>query len=374
MKLKFVAPVRWSSGYSDMSRRFIYGLQKYSDWEMTIDLVCPEYKTDFGELGKSVDKLVNLKLDHDALIFFFPPENYFLHQRRDDKVNIIFTMFETDRVNKDWVEMCNKADAVLVPSTWNVKLFKDSGVKVPVYYVPTPFIREGSKKDAQGLAGVESSDYMFYSIMQWGERKNPSGLIHAYLSAFSGIHDVVLYLKAHVNLDSEIDRALVEAKVAEARGQIILYHYPKIVVQAGRTLSHEEMENIHKRGDCFVSPHRGEGFGLPIFDAMTFGNPVITTDGTGNADFTKPFNSFLLKATKRPIFNMERWNAIYDSTMNFLDPDINQLKEQMFRAYSHKEFAKEIGKKGQEYILENFSLEKTTQIFKDTVEKIVRDK
>ena len=34
---------------------------------------------------------------------------------------------------------------------------------------------------------------------------------------------------------------------------------------------------LHERGDCYVSLHRGEGWGYPLFEAASRGTPVIAT-------------------------------------------------------------------------------------------------
>ena len=44
-----------------------------------------------------------------------------------------------------------------------------------------------------------------------------------------------------------------------------------------RTLSEAEMDDLHRRGDCYISLSRGEGWGLGAFDAATWGKPVIVT-------------------------------------------------------------------------------------------------
>jgi len=42
-------------------------------------------------------------------------------------------------------------------------------------------------------------------------------------------------------------------------------------------LSRQQMIQLHQRGNCCVSYHASEGFGLSIAEAMLAGNPVIAT-------------------------------------------------------------------------------------------------
>ena len=50
-------------------------------------------------------------------------------------------------------------------------------------------------------------------------------------------------------------------------------------------LSEEELVDLFRSVDCYVSPHRSEGFGLFILQAMAAGCPVIATGFSGNLDY-----------------------------------------------------------------------------------------
>src|SRR5207247_1086784 len=44
---------------------------------------------------------------------------------------------------------------------------------------------------------------------------------------------------------------------------------------------------LYRSADCFVLPSRGEGWGMPLLEAMACGLPVIATDWSGPRDFLK---------------------------------------------------------------------------------------
>ena len=67
-----------------------------------------------------------------------------------------------------------------------------------------------------------------------------------------------------------------EAEVAGLRER----GYP--VEYIDRTLSEAELAGLYAACDCLVHPFRGEGFGLPVVEAMACGLPVIVT-GAGPA-------------------------------------------------------------------------------------------
>ena len=45
---------------------------------------------------------------------------------------------------------------------------------------------------------------------------------------------------------------------------------------------------LYRSSDCFVLPTRGEGWGLPIIEAMACGVPVIATSWSAQCDFMTP--------------------------------------------------------------------------------------
>jgi len=117
------------------------------------------------------------------------------------------------------------------------------------------------------------------------ERKNPLALIRAFRNAFGDRRDVLLVLKYH---HGDNDRHAVELieRLAAAGPNIRTI---------SETLGEERLYSLFQLCDCFVSPHRSEGFGLNIAIAMYYGKPVIATGYSGNLEFTNEENSFLIE-------------------------------------------------------------------------------
>jgi len=60
------------------------------------------------------------------------------------------------------------------------------------------------------------------------------------------------------------------------------------------SLTREDMRDLLKTADCFVLPTRGEGWGLPIAEAMAMQLPVIVTNYSGPAAYITDENAYLL--------------------------------------------------------------------------------
>ena len=58
----------------------------------------------------------------------------------------------------------------------------------------------------------------------------------------------------------------------------------------------EELAGLYAACDCLVHPYRGEGFGLPIAEAMACGLPAIVTGYGAAMDFCDERTSYPILA------------------------------------------------------------------------------
>src|SRR5262249_25267682 len=65
-----------------------------------------------------------------------------------------------------------------------------------------------------------------------------------------------------------------------------------------RDLTDGELRGLCSACDCLVHPYGGEGFGLPIAEAMACGLPVIVTGYGAALDFCTEENAYLLPAQR----------------------------------------------------------------------------
>ena len=131
---------------------------------------------------------------------------------------------------------------------------------------------------------------VYYTIAEWNERKAPFLAIEAYLRAFTGRDRVLLLVKtSHFDRrapDPVAWRAAGEGTTAWSLARLLASHPdPPEVRLITRPLTEPEVSALHRRGDCYVSLARGEGWGLGAFDAAAYGNPVVTTGFGGQLDY-----------------------------------------------------------------------------------------
>jgi glycosyltransferase involved in cell wall biosynthesis len=374
--IKYLGPVGDSSGYAEFSRNMIAGLHQFGNVNLTVEGVSFEnQRTDFGKAGKIVQSLMD-KTDVDYKIKVCNVTPNFMEKLKEPGVkNVSFTMFETSRIPSDWIVALNThADACFVPCQWNKEVFEDSGVKIPIHVCPvgmnpTSYANIDSVPEA-AIANVKPTDFVFYSIFQWTERKHPMGLLKAYWSAFTGRDDVVLVLKTYLANTSGNQREIIKKNIAKFKDSIRLPHYPKVVF-IGDLLSKSEITQLHKRGNCFVLPHRAEGFGMPHFEAMAMGNPVITTGFSGNMEFMNRENSYLLDYQMTPVSGM-KWIHHYTADMNWAEPNLCQLQEYMRHVAANRDEAAKVGELARKHVMSNFTWKETTKTLEKACRKVCK--
>ena len=122
------------------------------------------------------------------------------------------------------------------------------------------------------------------------------------------------------------------------------------------------MPSFYKSFDCFVLPTRGEGFGLPLLEAMACGVPTVGPNWGGNTEFMNDKNSFLVDGNVVPIDNRDflKLQPQYNGQKWF---DINevQLATTMRGIYDNYSEAKKKADIGAAEIKEKFTWAQTAR-------------
>jgi glycosyltransferase involved in cell wall biosynthesis len=362
--VKYIGPVFDGSGYAEAARNYVLSLHKKGYPVTLAPISFEQARPDLGEDGEILKSLVNAQIQYDKVIVHSTPdlwERFTQHER--NKYIIGYTVWETSKLDPRWTKACNKADEVWLPSEWNMEVFRESGVTAPLYKIPhaidVPNLEELPKLNLEGLP---QDTFVFYSIFQWQERKNPYGLLAAYNAAFEGVDDVVLILKTY-NREQGNDLEAVKKLILDFRKYIHLDNYPKIMLIV-ENMSRESILGLHNRGDCFVLLQRSEGWGLPHFEAAACGKPVITPAYGGQADFLNEENSYPVEYTLCPVTGMT-WSPYYRGDQLWCEPDMAHAMELMREAYVNRDEAAEKGKKARQYVEENFTWDKVGDLMLD---------
>jgi glycosyltransferase involved in cell wall biosynthesis len=354
--IKYVGPIFDNSGYAKACRGNIFALLSQG---IEVTLVLTSFEKSHPNLGKDgelLKTLINKAIEYDVVIVHTTPEFWPTYKESGKKM-VNYTIWETTKLHPDWVPYINdNADKVLVGCDWNISIFKDSGVTIPIGCIPHSISLDDSKNvTPYSITGINDNTYVFYSIFQWTERKDPLSLIKAYWYAFQNNENVALVLKTYRSDYSDGEKDSIRQTIKRLKYVTKFDTYPKIYFIPDM-LTEDEIRGLHVRGDCYVSADRGEGFGLSPFTAGANANPVVATGFGGSLEYLNDDNSFLAPYTLTPVHGMP-WSPWYRADQLWAQVDVFEFAKNLQRVYSDQESAFSKGNKLQKHIRDNFSHE-----------------
>lgn len=174
-----------------------------------------------------------------------------------------YTMLECTRL-PDWFRNAvnRHAVAIVVPSLHQVELMTSQGIQRPVYQLKPGLDSLYSYADLRATDGPVT----FGTLGTLTARKGTDILLRAWEKAFpTGNEDVRLTIKVRGNY---------EWAISDSRIRVVRDYW-----------SVQQTETWYQSLDCYVSPTRGEGFGLTLVEAMACGCAVIGTDWSAPAEY-----------------------------------------------------------------------------------------
>lgn len=235
-------------------------------------------------------------------------------------------------------------DELWVPTAWHKSVFSrllgQYGMQQEVVVVPEavdtqlfdpalldPKQRKHCHFNALGQVQCdEGKRFVFLSVFKWEERKGWDVLLRAYWRAFTAADDVLLVIHSYTPPPHQQIyniTALIEEFANATTGQPLsalaavhwlddlrqpcpalagdpaftaLFESKATFASADRAgLSRPQVRLLYAIGDAFVLPTRGEGWGLPIAEAMSMQLPVLVTNYSGPTAYLTADNSYPLE-------------------------------------------------------------------------------
>ncbi len=260
-----------------------------------------------------------------------------------------FTMLETDRIPAEWVRQANLMDEVWVPSSFNKRTFLDSGVTRPIHIIP---LGVDPNYFNPGIAGHPlTGAYTFLSIFEWGERKMPELLLRAFNDEFRSDEPVVLVCKV-LNVDPGVNvRDQVAALGLEARGG-------RIHLSLNHIVPTYQLGSLYRSADCFVLTTRGEGWGMPVTEAMACGLPVIATDWSAHCDFMNQGNAYPLQVERLVPAEAK---CPYYTGFKWAEPSYRDLRRLMRHVFTNQAEARAKGERASRDVRANWTWDKAAE-------------
>jgi glycosyltransferase involved in cell wall biosynthesis len=302
------------TGYSGSSLAYVLGLDARGLNVRPLYLYGADYDEQIqaGGMHPRIWELQQLPLRLDAPQVVYAPGDRF--SKNSGAYRIGFTMLETDHLPASWVEQANQMDEVWTPTQWGAEVFRASGVVRPVHVVPLGIDTERFRPGPSRARLADRT--VFLSVFEWGDRKGWDVLLRAWRAAFRPADPVLLLLKVDCRMPVPNPlRELAAALPAPSPPVGLIYNQP---------LTGAQLVELYQAADCFVLPTRGEGWGMPMLEAMACGVPAIATDWSGQTTFLREANGYPLPSrglvptgSDSPYYRGARW----------ADPDADALVE-----------------------------------------------
>lgn len=188
-----------------------------------------------------------------------------------------------------WVAAFNDAlTGITVMSSFVRKVLRDNGVTVPIAVVglgADHILRAEETPDTLALPAAEGV-FTFLHISSGFPRKGLDVLIQAWGRSFARTDRVRLVVKTFPNPHNTFATDLLAWQQAHPDAAPVLHLEGELDAGALRAL--------YAQADALVGVARGEGFGLPLAEAMLLGVPVIASAHGGQRDFCNEDTAWLV--------------------------------------------------------------------------------
>ncbi|HVT59286.1 MAG TPA: glycosyltransferase [Thermoanaerobaculia bacterium] len=253
-------------------------------------------------------------------------------RRNRGRYKIGYTMLEVDGFPAEWVRQANRMDEIWVPSEFNRQGFLRSGLRRPIHVMPLGVDIDHfhpAIKSHPNPAG----EFVFLSLFEWGERKEPKLLLRAFNEVFSSEEPVRLLCKV-INRDPSVHvkEEIRRLRLSQSGG--------KISYLFNLEFPHHQLGSLYRSADCFVAISRGEGWDMPLMEAMACGLPAIATDWGAHTEFVHPGIAYPLRS-RRTVPAVAR--CPYYAGFSWADPDPDQLRHLLRHVYEHRDEARARG-------------------------------
>ncbi len=254
-------------------------------------------------------------------------------------------VYELPALRDEWWSELRHFDEIWVPTTFcqrAVQAMTAKPVIVLPYVVSAVEMPQPGCREKLQISGDAFVFLYVFDASSLVARKNPHCLVDAFEAAFSDHDEVRLVLKvSNADADPEFSGYL-DGLVARN---------PRCVVLR-QTMQSDELVGLFHACDCYVSPHRTEGFGLTVAEAMALGVPVIATDYGGTVDFLTEEVGFPLRYR---LVEVDRDYGPYAKGAIWADPSREHLKELLRSVVANPRAAAARAQRARARMLEDYS-------------------
>lgn len=276
--------------------------------------------------------------------------------------NVAFWEFESGFPDV-YPELSNGGVPVIGMSDFNVSYFRSCFASgTPVYKILYPFrpyrrdMLDGPTDVRRRYGIVESDFVVFYNfdyISTYG-RKNPEGALRAFAAAFRDEPNAKLVFKT-MRASRSPEHVAYLKDLADELG--IGDRYTTI----DGFIPEKDVYGLTNAANVYLALHRGEGFGLPVLEAMSLGKAVVVTGYSAVLEFCNSDNSILVPYKMVPYSGEKKTGDFYGHVKEWAEPDVDAAARSLRKLYEDRELRERLGVNAQRFVADYFSIENFRQ-------------
>ncbi|HEY1728427.1 MAG TPA: glycosyltransferase [Candidatus Baltobacteraceae bacterium] len=253
--------------------------------------------------------------------------------------------WEFGSLPKVWAEGAKAvADEIWCYSKYIAEMYVRAGIeRERVQVVPLGYDPEIFKPGPAPLSATLRGRIAFLYVGDTIARKGVDVVVNAYLAAFSPHDNVVLIVKDFGGKDPGADTRLRD-HVASLGGRRDIP--PVLYIDTFYT--DNALADLYRAATALVAPYRGEGFGLPILEAMACGVPSIATRGGASDDFTTKDTTLHIDASPVKLGKSYGGFELVDDAF-LLEPVEQQVIAAMRQVYENPKLVKFMSEKSADH-------------------------
>ena len=256
-----------------------------------------------------------------------------------------------------------RVDEVWVPSNYVRQVYIDSGVSPgKLHVIPWGVNPDVMSPDAVPLL-LPAKRFKFLYVGGTIHRKGIDIVLEAYLREFQAEEDVSLIVKDmgtnSFYADSHQRERVIQAAADNANPHILYSeHY----------LTDGQLACLYASCECLVAPYRGEGFGLPILEAMACGVVPIIPRGGPSDDYATESTAIFLPSQKVE----EDFKPDICGRPSHLRVEVDDLRKAMRRAFDDRTNLASMKTAASQHVRTNFTWSRTVAAMIARIETLVQ--
>jgi hypothetical protein len=269
--------------------------------------------------------------------------------------------WEFGGIPAEWVEpMRDRVDEIWVASTWVRDCYVASGIPAEkVQVVPLGVDAATFRPDGSRFSLKTAKRTKFLFLGGTIHRKGIDILLEAYLKAFRAIDDVCLVIKGQSGSTyrgSELGDTLQAIRKKDPEAPEIEY--------LADSLDEEVLASLYRSCDVFVMPYRGEGFGLPMAEALASGLPVVATARGAAMDFLGEDRAYFIPSRRVKVPGVDQFKPT-EAGFWLEEPDGVTLVQILRHVAAHPEERMAKGRRAREYAESRLGWERPVRVILD---------